>query len=203
VIKQRIQELLSSRDKKSLDIPGSIHSAVLLPLFCKDGELHILFTKRTDLVKTHKGHICFPGGGCEEDDDTPAFTALRETEEEIGMGPDEVEIIGELDDVASYTTNYIISPFVGFITYPFDFVLNEHEAERVIEAPVSALLRTDSVNKASEFMEGVPVTSYFYRYKGDIIWGATARILTQFLVIYRQADTEAAGSASTQPGQAI
>jgi 8-oxo-dGTP pyrophosphatase MutT (NUDIX family) len=80
VIKQKLQEKLAAREKRSLEIPGSICSAVLMPLFCKDGELHILFTKRTETVKTHKGHVCFPGGSCEDGDETMAFTALRETE---------------------------------------------------------------------------------------------------------------------------
>jgi len=182
-MKQQLRRVLSQRKKKRLPEAGRISSAVLLPIFCKDELYHILFTKRTDMVKTHKGHICFPGGTYEEEDGTLSFTALRETAEEVGLRPEDVEIIGELDDVGSLTTNYVISPFVGFIPWPYNFVLNEKETERILEVPVSALLDGNCVHKGTEFMEGESVTSYFYHYRGDIIWGATARILTQFLDI--------------------
>ena len=185
-MKQQLRQALSQRKKKRISEPGRISSAVLMPIFCKDGQYHILFTKRTDTVKTHKGHICFPGGTYEEDDDSLAFTALRETAEEVGLRPEDVEIIGELDDLTSLITNYVISPFVGFIPWPYEFILNEKEAERILEVPISALLDGNCVHKGTEFMEGESVTSYFYHYRGDIIWGATARILTQFLDIYLQ-----------------
>ena len=185
-----MRQILSQRKKKRISEPGYISSAVLMPIFCKDGQYHILFTKRTDMVKTHKGHICFPGGTYEEDDVSLAFTALRETAEEVGLRPEDVEVIGELDDLTSLTTNYVISPFVGFIPWPYEFILNEKETERILEVPISVLLDGNCVHKGTEFMEGESVTSYFYHYRGDIIWGATARILTQFLELYIQAIEE-------------
>ena len=187
MVKEKLRDLLTSREKKRVEKPGGINSAVLVPIYCQDGELHILFTKRTEKVKTHKGHVCFPGGSCEEFDESLELTAIRETEEEIGLPAGDIEIIGELDDVASLTTNYIISPFVGFITYPYDFVLNEFEAERIIEVRISDLLDDAHLHKGTEFMAGESITSYFYHYKGDIIWGATARILSQFLDVYSHA----------------
>lgn len=186
-MKLKLQQLLSERTKKHIVEPDCIASAVLVPIYIKDGQYHILFTKRTDTVKTHKGHMCFPGGGYEEEDITLARTALREASEEIGLRPEDAEIIGELDDIASLTTNYVISPFVAFIPWPYQFTLNAQETERILEAPITALLDGNNLQKGTEVMGDVSVTSYFYHYRGDIIWGATARILAQFLDIYAQA----------------
>ena len=185
-MKRKLQQLLSERKKRSIVEPSHISAAVLMPIYYKDGQYHILFTKRTDTVKTHKGHVCFPGGAYEEGDATLADTALREADEEVGLRPEDAEIIGELDDIASLTTNYVISPFVAFIPWPYEFTLNEAEAERIIEVPIPVLLDRNNLHEGTEFMEGASVTSYFYHYRGDIIWGATARILTQFLDIYAQ-----------------
>ena len=184
-MKEQLRKILAKRQKKQIVESGHISSAVLMPLYRKDGMYYMLFTKRTDKVNTHKGHVCFPGGGFEERDGSLAFTALRETEEEIGMKPDDVEIIGELDDVTSLTTNYIISPYVAFIPYPYNFTLNEWETERIIEVPIAVLLDRNCMHTGTDIMLGESTTSYFYHYKGDIIWGATARILTQFLDILR------------------
>ena len=190
VMKQQLKQALSQREKKRIVKPDHILAAVLVPLYYKDGQIHILFTKRTDTVKTHKGHVCFPGGGYEESDNTLLNTALRESNEEIGLSPEDIEIIGELDDIASLTTNYIISPFVSFIPWPYEFTLSSYEAERLIEVPIQVLLDRNCVNKGTELWGGELVTAYFYQYRGDIIWGATARILSQFLDIYVQASKD-------------
>ena len=156
---------------------------MLLPLYCKQGEYYILFTKRTQKVKEHKGQISFPGGG-QEGDETLINTALRECAEEIGLMAEEVEILGELDDTISVTSNYIISPFVALIPWPYQFKVSEEEIEELIEVPISALLDRDCQRQETEIIEGEAVISYFYNYQGRVIWGATARILKQFLDIW-------------------
>ena len=88
-------------------------SAVLVPIYHKQGEYYILFTKRTEDVKNHKGQISFPGGVHQEEDRTLVDTALRESAEEIGLMPNDVEVLGELDDTTTVTSSFIISPFVG------------------------------------------------------------------------------------------
>ena len=98
---------------------------------------------------------------------------------------DDVEVLGELDDIIT-TSNYIISPFVGFIPWPYQFRVDGEEAEEIIEVPVSALLDKSSRRQGSEIIGGETVTSYFYPYQGRVIWGATARILHQFLDILAQ-----------------
>ncbi len=155
-----------------------------MPIYDKQGQYHILFTKRTQKVKEHKGQISFPGGVYQEGDETLLNTALRECAEEIGLIADEVEILGELDDTISRTSNYIISPFVAFIPWPYQFKVNEKEVEELIEVPISALLDRDCQRQETEIINGEAIASYFYHYQGRVIWGATGRILKHFLDIF-------------------
>jgi 8-oxo-dGTP pyrophosphatase MutT (NUDIX family) len=157
-------------------------SAVLVPLFAKFGEYHILFTKRTDKVKDHKGQISFPGGSRHEGDRAALDTALRECTEEIGLAPEDVYVLGELDDAITTTSNYVITPFVALIPYPYPFKTDGWEVEEIIEVPVAALLEEEQRHSASPAGQGI--NPYFYHYQGRVIWGATAEILHQFLGIY-------------------
>ena len=186
---QKLRQALSQRQKQSIvDNSGKYEmSAVLLPLYYKNGDYCILLTKRTEKVRVHKGQISFPGGTHEEEDRKPVDTALRECAEEIGLMPEQVEIIGELDDTVTETSLYIISPFVGIIPYPYQFKINGEEIEEIIEVPISALLNKDCLHLEDKVKDGKVHTSYSYHCQGRIIWGATARILNQFLDIFVQA----------------
>ena len=183
-MKQRLRQLLSQRQKRYITDTSRIPSAVLLPIYYKQGEYHILFTKRTNKVKEHKGQISFPGGAYEEIDKTLLNTALRESTEEIGLMAEDVEVLGELDDEVSITTNYIIFPFVGLIPWPYQFKLYEEETDEIIEAPISALMDKSCLRQEIEILDGKVNTKYFYHYRDKVIWGATARILTLFLDIF-------------------
>ncbi len=183
----RLKELLSRRQKQHIDNASLVPAAVLVPIYCKRGQYHILLTKRTETVKTHKGQISFPGGVYEEQDRTLVNTALRESTEEIGLMAEDAEILGELDDGISIESNYSISPFVGLIPWPYQFKLNEEETEEIIEVPISILLDKNYSRQKIKTLDGKEVTSYSYNYQGKIIWGATARILNQFLDIFAQA----------------
>ena len=185
-MKQRLRQLLSQRQTQHTVDTGRVPAAVLLPIYCKNGQYCLLFTKRTQKVKEHKGEISFPGGVYEEEDRTLVNTALRESTEETGLLAEQVEILGELDDTPSLSSNYIISPFVGFIPWPYQFKMNREEIEEMIEIPVSSLLDKGSWYQETEVIDGEAVTSYSYHYQGRVIWGATARILTQFLEILTQ-----------------
>jgi len=182
-VKQRLKQLLSQRQKHHIVDAGRVSAAVLLPIYCKQGEYYLLFTKRTQKVKEHKGQISFPGGA-QEGDETLVNAALRECAEEIGLMAEEIEILGELGDTISRTSNYIISPFVALIPWPYQFKVNEEEIEELIEVPISALLGSGYRRQESEIIDGEAVTSYFYHFQGRVIWGATARILKQFLDIF-------------------
>ncbi|MFH2012180.1 MAG: CoA pyrophosphatase [Pseudomonadota bacterium] len=180
-MKARIKNILSKRTKRTIVENGFRPSGVLLPLFYKDDSYHILFTKRTENVEHHKGQISFPGGAYDKGDETLMDTALRESHEEIGIEKDDVEILGELDDIVT-KTRFIISPFVGFIPYPYNFKVNTNETDELIEAPVQALLDEKAYREEDMIIEGnPPCQAYFYNYKEHVVWGATASILKQFL----------------------
>ena len=185
-MKQQLQQVLSCRQKQRIIDTGRVAAAVLVPIYCKQGQPYLLFTKRTSKVKEHKGEISFPGGAYQKGDKTLVDTALRECAEEIGLMADEVEILGELDDMATVVSNYIVTPFVGLIPWPHQLKVDGEEVEEIIEVPIRSLLDRSCMHQETDVLNGVENTLYFYHYQGRVIWGATARILNQFLDIFAQ-----------------
>jgi ADP-ribose pyrophosphatase YjhB (NUDIX family) len=155
----------------------------------KQGEYHIVFIRRTMTVKTHQGQISFPGGTREISDRTLLETAIRESYEEIGLRPEGIEVLGELDDEVTTTSNYVVTPFVAMIPWPYRFAISRAEVDEIIKIPMAALLGKDCLKPDTEFLDGKKFKSYAYHYKGKVIWGATARILKKFLDIYSQVTT--------------
>ncbi len=186
----RLKQALSRRQKRHIIDASRVLSAVLIPIFYNQGESYILFTLRTERVKHHKGQISFPGGVYEERDRTLVNTALRECNEELGLPAEAVELLGELDDMPTTVTNYLISPFVAAIPWPYSLKVDPGEVKEVIIVPISALLDKDCLRQETDTVDKQPITTYFYHYKGKIIWGATARILKQFLDIFTQVNEE-------------
>jgi 8-oxo-dGTP pyrophosphatase MutT (NUDIX family) len=170
-VKQQITEILHRHKKKKITGENLRASAVLIPLFYDQGQYHVLFTERSDEVNFHKGQVCFPGGTQEPSDASLLQTALRESEEEIALKARNVEILGELDDSLTLTSNYVISPFVALIPYPYPLKADGREIREIFSVPLSFLM--DETNFRQD--------SYTYEYEGHIIWGATARILKQFI----------------------
>ena len=183
-MKEKIRQALAERSKMTIADSSLTDSAVLLPIFEKDGKCRILFTKCTSHLAHHQGQISFPGGGRHEDDKSPLETALRESREEIGLEAGDVEILGELDDAATATSNYRITPFVGLIPYPYEFKKDDFEVEEIFDLPLEDLMKTDKKEEDMVFM-GVPIHVYTFDVDGHVIWGATAWILNQFLDILR------------------
>ena len=169
-----MRRALSSGEARRISEPGLRRSAVLLLLYCKDGEYAVLFNKRTNKVEFNKGEICFPGGGMDDGDAGLLETALRETHEEMGISPSSVTVLGELDETTT-RAGFVIRPFVGTIPYPYKFRPNEDEVAEVLEAPVSSLLDRRNVEEADW------AHSKVYSFGEHKIFGATARILEQFL----------------------
>ena len=172
--------LLSSRERKAIEHPYFSHAAVLVPLFNKEGNCHLLFTKRSEEVKYHKGEISFPGGVVDEEDSELVNTALREASEEIGLKENDVQIIGVLDDIVT-VTEFIVTPFVGLFPYPYPFRTSPIEIAELIEVPLSFLLDEECFSEREIIRMGRKEIVYAYQYGDHIIWGATARILKQFL----------------------
>jgi dephospho-CoA kinase len=183
VTKEKIRRALSQRGKKLCQGEGLTRAAVLIPMYHKADEWYLVLTKRTETMEYHKGQISFPGGVQHEKDASSKDTALRESWEEIGLEPSDVEILGELDDTATYTTRFLVSPFVGAIPYPYDFKANPQEVEEVISVPLNVLRDKKNFREEIQQIDGRSVTQYFYRYGDKVIWGATARMLKQFLEV--------------------
>jgi len=180
-VKDAIADVLRQRVAGRADRPEFRQAAVLLPLYLSDAGLFLVLTKRTELVPTHKGQISFPGGGFEEADGDLLTTALRETQEEIGLRPEDAEIVGALDDTVTVTSRHVVRPFVGMVPHPYPYRLDPFEIERLIHLPISALLCGAPFREEIWEREGGPVTVFFYEYDGDTVWGLTARILKQFI----------------------
>jgi 8-oxo-dGTP pyrophosphatase MutT (NUDIX family) len=183
-VEAELKEFLSQKCKQTIFDDSRIRAAVLIPIYKKDGKYHILFTKRSKKVKTHQGQISFPGGTRYFPDRTMLDTALRESAEEIGLRAKDISVLGEMDDEVTTTSNFIVTPFVGLIPYPYRFKLNRAEVDRLIRVPIAALLDKSCIKPDIETINGgIVVDSYDYYYKGNIIWGATARILYKLLDI--------------------
>ena len=184
---EEIRKTLAARKKMSIVDSSLTDSAVLLPIYQKDGKCHIIFTKRADHLTHHKGQISFPGGGHHEDDKTPLETALRESYEERGLKETDVQILGELDDAATVTSLYRIVPFVGLIPYPYDFKIDRFEVDEVFGLPLEGLLNNANRQEEEMVYGDKVIRVYTYELSGRYIWGATAWILNQFLEILRKA----------------
>jgi 8-oxo-dGTP pyrophosphatase MutT (NUDIX family) len=174
------RQRLPARQRRVVAQGSLIQAAVLLPLLDR-GEAHIVFVKRSDRVGTHKGQISFPGGTVDPGDASVEAAALRECEEEIGLPPAAVEVLGALDDTETFATRFVITPFVGLIREPVALEPDGHEIDKVIEVPVAALLEVGSFRVEEWERDGVRRPVYFFDYEGETIWGATARILKEYL----------------------
>src|SRR3972149_1451659 len=130
----RILNAIAESTPRHVEHPDASPAAVLILVSDREGEPHVVFTERTTHVEHHKGQICFPGGACAGADDCLETPALRETFEEIGVLPEHVRIIGQLDDMVTIS-NFRVTPYVGMLSMPLEypFVINEQEVARVIE----------------------------------------------------------------------
>jgi 8-oxo-dGTP pyrophosphatase MutT (NUDIX family) len=175
-----IRNILSTRNRRVIEHPPFSRAAVLVPLFKKREDCHVLFTRRTDPVKYHKGEISFPGGVVDEGDSDLERTALREAFEEIGLKEDDVQIIGVLDDIVTIT-EFIVTPIVGLFPFPYPLKISEVEIAELIEVPLASLLDEECFSEREILRRGRKDVVYAFQYGEHIIWGATARILKQFL----------------------
>jgi 8-oxo-dGTP pyrophosphatase MutT (NUDIX family) len=180
-MEEYVRQLLQSRLPRELTVPGRRLAAVLVPLYRHNGDYGVIFTQRSHTVYYHRGQIAFPGGGYEPRDPSLQHTALRESAEEIGLQPQDVRVLGQLDDLLTNNSNYLVRPFVGIIPYPYPFALDERETASIIAVPLAFLRQHNPPVEASRHYEGRTVQSFFFEYEGHVIWGATAKILKQFL----------------------
>lgn len=181
---QPLADLLKSRlaphRSEPAPAPDLVPAGVLAPLFFKDAVPHLLFTQRTFTVKDHRGQISFPGGVRHRGDPNLQATALRETQEEIGLDPRVVEVLGALPPVDTIT-GYRITPFVGLIPHPYDFRPNPLEVKRLLLLPLEDFFEAGHWSSGIYHYQGRSTPVYYWRFNHEVIWGATAQILLQLL----------------------
>ena len=182
-LKEDLRAILAHRVPERIKANGDDYTqaSVLLPLFIKDGQYWLLFMRRTNTVEYHKGEVSFPGGVVDKNDDSLESTAKRETFEETGIREEDIEILGQLDDILTMTSRFIIHPFVGVVPFPYTFKINKREVEHLIEVPLEFLLDASQPQPFPIDYEGGIFETPAFVYKGAVIWGATQRILENFI----------------------
>ncbi len=151
-------------------------AAVLVPLVERPDGLTVIFTRRTAHLASHAGQVSFPGGHTENSDASPEATALRETEEEIGLHRRHIDLIGRLDTYIT-RTGFRVTPVVGLVTPPFELAPDPEEVAELFEVPLPVILAPDMPKRESRDLFGVPRFFYIFPWRGNSIWGATAGIL--------------------------
>lgn len=174
------KEALSTRSPKLVDNTQARSAAVLMPLWEDQGQAQVVFTKRTESLPTHAGQISFPGGATDPDDPDLAFTALRETCEEIGVCLDEARVVAQLDQMVTIS-NFLVTPFVGILEPETQFQPNPEEVERLVVVPLAKVLDRQSYQPTQVDWQGMQFEYEALSHSGDVIWGATARILLNLL----------------------
>lgn len=159
-----------------------IKAAVLIPLFREGGEWQVLFTRRSQNVQDHKGQVSFPGGAFEWIDKDLEATALRETEEEIGIPAKKIQILGRMDPFPSIS-NYLITPVVGLLELPFQIKIAVEEVDKVFSIGINWLADNRNYEERDYIRTNGSVEKvlFYKEFEGELVWGITARILTRFL----------------------
>ncbi|MCX5868953.1 MAG: CoA pyrophosphatase [Proteobacteria bacterium] len=179
----RLRRILKDRKRISSRKRGFRRAAVLVPIFERQGDSYLIFTQRTETVSTHKGEISFPGGAIDPEDGGPRQAALREAEEELCLSPRQVTVLGLLDDIVTLS-RYRITPVVGMVRAPFSLCPNPREIEKVFEIPVGKFLDPRIFRKEDQIeFQGQSYPVYYFSLPEVTVWGATAKILKQFLTI--------------------
>jgi 8-oxo-dGTP pyrophosphatase MutT (NUDIX family) len=177
--RQLSEVLLDPAEAAALDVHGRIDAAVLVPLYVQDERLHAVFTKRREDMRRHPGEISFPGGRQDDDETDLRLTALREAEEEIGLPADAVELVGALQPTPTIATNYAVYPFVGLIEQGRQWTLSAREVAAVLELSLHDLRA--GYRRQRLMRRGVPVRTDCYVVGDQLIWGATARMVSDLL----------------------
>jgi 8-oxo-dGTP pyrophosphatase MutT (NUDIX family) len=182
---EQLRELLLTPEQAAeLDSAGgSTNAAVLVPLYLEQGSLVAVLTERRHDLRRHAGEVSFPGGRQDFPEEDLRRTALREAEEEIGLPPEDVELVGALPPTGTFVTGYRIHPFVGLIEPGHAWTRQETEVERILEVSLPELVGGFEMKRL--IRRGVPIKTPTYTVDGAMVWGATARIVQQLLEALR------------------
>jgi 8-oxo-dGTP pyrophosphatase MutT (NUDIX family) len=179
LVADKIAMVLRSHVPKDLTGRPYKRAAVLMPIQEREDDDYLILTQRAEQLNHHRGQVAFPGGRVDANDRGELEAALRESHEEIGIDPSHVRVLGRLDQVTA-AADFLVTPFVGIIPAPYEFRLNPIETAAVFAVPIAALLEPRAVKVADRLsLHGEPV--YHFYFDGWDIWGATARMIVQFL----------------------
>ena len=171
--------LLGAEQAAAIEVRASVQAAVLVPLHIKRGVMHAVFTRRQHDLPRHAGEISFPGGRRDPGDADLIATALRETHEEVGLPPDSVHVIGALEPIPTIVTGYAIHPFVGIVPSNFRWTPSDREVAAVIDLPLPAVAA--GYGRQRLVRRGAAIRTDTYIVDDHMIWGATARIVSDLL----------------------
>lgn len=173
---ERLRDILQADDAPPPSSEFRL-AAVLIPLFLREDTVHVVLTKRTDQVRTHQGQISFPGGAWEPADASLLETALREAHEEVGLRPQDADVLGVLTDTPTNVSGFLVRPFVGAIPHPYEFVQDLAEVAGLLSPPLDVFADPSRRRQEIRERDGVRYPLYFFDVEGDTVWGATARML--------------------------
>jgi 8-oxo-dGTP pyrophosphatase MutT (NUDIX family) len=175
----RLRAVLQEREPKLWNEAGARDAAVLIPIVATP-EPTLVFTVRTDTLPSHKGQISFPGGSIDPGDASPEAAALREANEELGIDPGGVRILGRLDSVPTFVSGYVIHPIVGWLDQPPKLIPSSAEVAAVLQVPLADLSDEIRAEPGSAF-GGRTYPTEAWVWNNNVIWGATARVIRLFL----------------------
>jgi 8-oxo-dGTP pyrophosphatase MutT (NUDIX family) len=178
---------LSARRRITLPPSESTPAAVLVPLLAVDGTLHVLFTRRAASLPHHQGQVAFPGGSRDEGDAHAEATALREADEEIGLRPTDVRVLGRLDDIETVASRFRITPVVGVVPHPYPWRPCAREVDTIFTVPLHDLTAPGVEREELWDFDGHQVPIRLFPVAGQVIWGATHRITRNLLDVFAQA----------------
>jgi 8-oxo-dGTP pyrophosphatase MutT (NUDIX family) len=165
---------------------GFARAAALVPLHLKEGEPHVLLTRRPRHMRRHAGQLSMPGGRIEPGEDA-LQAALREAEEEIGLPPAAARLLGRLSETLVLQTAFRLTPWVASVPYPYRYVAAFEEVDEILHVPISALLAPGAHRSERREAYGMNLDVHYFTVGGDVVWGATARILWELLGVWRSA----------------
>jgi len=178
---------LEHRPRRPLAPREATVAAVLVPLQLIGDDIHLVYTRRAPTLPTHAGQIAFPGGMCDRARDKDlAATALREAQEEIGLGRADVRLLGPLDDIYTVSSRFVITPYVGVVPHPYTWIPCPREVDAVFTAPLDRLRQPDAERRELWDFDGTAVPIDFFPIDGHVIWGATHRITRNLLDVLRE-----------------
>jgi len=178
---------LSARDRITLAPADQTPAAVLVPLLDVEGALHVLFTRRAASLPHHQGQVAFPGGSRDAGDADAEATALREADEEVGLRPTDVQVLGRLDDIETVASRFLITPVVGVVPHPYPWRPCAHEVDTIFTVPVHDLLAPGVEREELWDFDGRQIPIRLFPVAGQVIWGATHRITRNLLDVFARA----------------